>query len=430
MPDSGETHLSCLSLIDLSQVLSQMHSAKALAVVACTSKLWKAASDLAFRDLCISTGRKVAHKPVCDVTGAAAGCTASESNSSQLLHAQHQLPLGYWRGVYFQQSHALSFNGINDYVALPVGLLNLPMNTFSERLCSGVEPLGLTIDLMVSAHQVPASPPQEPSASATKAALPPAGGMLFGCQDREFGRSRRAARLHTLPLLYVGTDGYLHSAIGPMSSSQMLADDQWHRVTLTIFITESFTQLGNACMYVDGVLDKTTYGWDFSNLPSYSVLGSGITEGCSNGASTPVYNCHSFHGLIDELRLWARPLQRYEVQELAWQRVAFAHDMPYAHRMIGSWSLTEGKGGVMHNHITAQSTADCLKPWVSTCIDGQLGAVSIPSAHHTYSSVSNLVDCIPEQARSSIGPVWIHSDAPVEGELIMDFCDSTDYSLH
>ncbi|KAL0020272.1 hypothetical protein WJX79_008274 [Trebouxia sp. C0005] len=302
MPDSSETQLSCLSLVDLSQVLSHLHSAKALAVVACTSKLWKSASDLAFRDLCISTGRNLACKPV-GFAVAAADCTASTSgsNSSQLLHTQQQLPSVNWRGVYFQQSHALSFNGINDYVALPVGLLNLPTNNCSEWLCAGHEPLGLTIDLMVCAHQVPANPLQEPSASARKGVLPPAGGVLFGCQDREF----------------------------------------------------------------DGVFDAIVYGWDFSNLPSYSVLGSGITEGCLYGASTPVYNCHSFHGLIDELRLWTRALQPYEVQQLAWQH-------------------------------------------------GQLGAVSIPSAHHTYSSVSNLVDCIPEQARSSIGPVWIHSDAPVE----------------
>ena len=119
-----------------------------------------------------------------------------------------------------------------------------------------------------------------------------------------------------------------------------------------------------------------------------------------------------------------------QVQELAWRRVATAHDMPYANCMIGSWSLTEGMGGIMHNHITPQSTVDCRKSRGLTCTDGQLGAVSIPSAHHTYSSVSNLVDCIPEQARSSNGPVWIHSNAPVEGELIMDFCDSTDYRLH
>ncbi len=186
--------------------------------------------------------------------------------------------------------------------------MNLPTYNYSGS--AAYDYLGLTIDLMVSAHQVPASPPQVPSASARTSILPPAGGMLFGCQDRE---SRRAARLHALPLLYVGTDGYLHSAIGPMRSSQMLADDQWHRVTLTIMFTDAVNRVGKACMYVDGVLDEVIYGWDFSNLPSYSVLGSGITEGCSHGASTPVYNCHSFHGLIDELRLWARSLQPYEV---------------------------------------------------------------------------------------------------------------------
>jgi len=255
---------------------------------------------------------------VCDVTGAAASCTASGSNSSQLLHAQHHLPSVDWRGVYFQQSHALSFNGINDYVALPVGLLNLSTNDYNGwQICAGHEFLGFTIDLMVSAHQVPANPPQVPPASARTSILPPAGGMLFGCQDREFGRSRRAARLHALPLLYVGTDGYLHSAIGPMRSSQMLADDQWHRVTLTIMFTDAVNRIGTACMYVDGLFDSVVDGWDFSNLPSYSVLGSGITEGCSHAASTPVYNCHSFHGLIDELRLWARPLLHYEVSTTA-----------------------------------------------------------------------------------------------------------------
>ena len=295
------------------------------------------------RDLCISTGRKVARKPLCNFTGAAADCTASTSGSNpyQLLHAQQQLPSVNWRRVYFQQSHALSFNGINDYVALPVGLLNLPANNYSEWLCAGHEPLGLTIDLMVSAHKVPAIPPPEPSASARKAVLPPAGGMLVGCQDREFGRSRRAARLHTLPLLYVGTDGYLHSAIGPMRSSHLLADDQWHRVTLTVMFTNVSTRLGTACMYVDGVLDEVVYGWDFSNLPSYSVLGSGITEGCSYGASTPVYNCHSFHGLIDELRLWTRELQPYEVSTT-------------------SVCLTAGSVGILHV---------VLKSFISCCLD-------------------------------------------------------------
>jgi len=75
MPDIAETQLCCLSLTDLSQVhrliarvlfavamlkrrcacqvISQLRSARALAVVACTSKLFRAASDLAFR--CVIT---------------------------------------------------------------------------------------------------------------------------------------------------------------------------------------------------------------------------------------------------------------------------------------------------------------------------------------------------------------------------------------
>ncbi len=377
---------------------------------------------------------------------------------------------------------------------------------------------------MILAHPVSSSSPLEASTTSRKVVMPPAGGMLFGCQDRAFGRSRRAARLHTLPLLYIGTDGFLRSGIGQMKSSIVLADDQWHRVTLTMTFTDAGTRVESACMYIDGVFDQLVHSWPISGLPSYSVLGSGITEGYLCGASTPVYNCHTFHGMIDEFRLWGRALQSYEVsivhlvrlfamphlqqslvinkyfkewhaqltvaakmmhgicmvqnsiscifvqasvpkddcvmsqctasaipsvsefsppnnhvcnsmcacfaaqvQQLAWQRVTTSHDMPYANGIIGSWSLTEGSGGVMHNHIRKQTFAE--NPNMSRTvkiIDGQLGAIPIPSAHHTYSSVSNLVDCIPEEARSSSGPAWTHSSAPVEGELIMEFVDSSD----
>ena len=126
-------------------------------------------------------------------------------------------------------------------------------------------------------------------------------------------------------------------------------------------------------------------------------------------------DCASFH-----TSTLTSALLDAQVQELAWQRVRSLHDMPYARRMIGSWSLTEGRGAILHDHI-GNHTMSC-RP---ACIDARLGAVSIPSAHHTYSSVSKLVDCIPEQARNSSGPLWGCSTAPIEGELIMDFsCDS------
>lgn len=110
-----------------------------------------------------------------------------------------------------------------------------------------------------------------------------------------------------------------------------------------------------------------------------------------------------------------------QVKEVAFRRIGDQRDMPYAHRLVGSWSLTEGNGGVMHDHIKHNYPQLRMEQLPSP--GAQLGAVAIPSAHHTYSSVSNLVDCIPEHARKSKGPKWVVSTAPVEGELLMEFCD-------
>ena len=94
--------------------------------------------------------------------------------------------------------------------------------------------------------------------------------------------------------------------------------------------------------------------------------------------------------------------------------------MPYAKQMLGSWSLTEGRGLQLHNHILNKQYKAWARQQGGTNIE--LGAVPIPSAHHTYGSVSNLVNEIPEKARKSIGPQWVLSDAPVTGQLIMEFC--------
>ena len=212
-----------------------------------------------------------------------------------------------WRKVFFKQSHALSFNGINDYASLPVGLLNLHLGRHPS------ETYGFTIDMMVLAHAITAFQPEDVSAKSRKTVMPPAGGMLFSCQDREFGRSRRAARLHSIALLYVGIDGHVHSTLGGLKSFQLVADNQWHRITLTVSFCDT-SALNEACLYIDGNLDCYVCGFEFGGLPSYPVLGSGVTEGRPAGASTPVYNCHSFHGLIDELRLWARTLPAYQVR--------------------------------------------------------------------------------------------------------------------
>lgn len=261
------------------------------------------------RELCISTGRSLlrhdTHTSSCAVDGSAE--LPAKPDSSQ------QNPVVNWRSMFFQQSYALSFNGINDYVALPVGSVNRYLvghhPGFSLSVHGNFVP-ALTIDLMVLAHAVPSRPPPTAGPKPIKAVVPPAGGVLFSCQDREFGRSRRAARLESIALIYIGTDGYLYSGLGAVKSSQCLADDQWHRITVTMRLCGHEMY---ASFFIDGVLDCTFATASFTGLPSYPVLGSGVTEGCMAGTSTPVYNCHSFHGLIDELRLWARELLPYEV---------------------------------------------------------------------------------------------------------------------
>lgn len=254
---------------------------------------------LACRDLCISTGRSLQ-------THNAYQTLDTDSSCTEKLSAQTEQPVVDWRKIFFKQSHTLSFNGINDYASLPVGLLNLHLNGRDSEMC------GFTIDMMALAHTITAFQPQEVSAKSRKTVMPPAGGVLFSCQDREFGRSRRAARLHSIALLYIGTDGHLYSDIDGMRSFPSLADNQWHRITLSVSFCDAPT-LNKAFMYIDGNLECWAQHFDFSGLPSYPVVGSGVTEGRPGGASTPVYNCHTFHGLIDEMRLWARPLPAYQV---------------------------------------------------------------------------------------------------------------------
>ncbi|KAL3147829.1 hypothetical protein ABBQ32_002554 [Trebouxia sp. C0010 RCD-2024] len=336
------------------------------------------------------------------------GCNQHNCQLSTELHSGRKQPVVDWRSMFFQQSYALSFNGINEYVSLPGGWLSQPFAGVPDND-------GSTIDMMILAHAIPACPPSRADTKPCKAVVPPAGGMLLSCQDREFGRSRRAARLETIALLYIGTDGYLYSGIGPIKSWQCIADDHWHRVTLVLRWISPYRW--NALLYIDGHVGATGRTVHCASLPHYPVLGSGVTEGCPYGSCTPVYNCHSFHGLIDELRIWARPLAMFEVKELAFRRIVNKHEMPYAHKLTASWSLTEGSGRVVHNHIRS-----ALEQNQTPCT-GQLGAVAIASAHHTYSTVSKMVAAIPEQALRSNGPDWVISTAPVEGELIMEFRD-------
>ena len=222
-----------------------------------------------------------------------------------------------WRSVFFQQSFALSFNGINDYASMPCGLMGRLCKVMGCHIMPDPKTQwhGFTIDVMALAHTPPPLQPSLASQEMRKTVTPPAGGVLFSCQDREFGRSRRAARLNSIAVLYIGTDGYLYSDLGSMRSSQLVADNHWHRITLTMQYTDRAPWFCNAFLYVDGALSSRAQNFGFAGLPSYAVLGSGVTEGRRASASMPVYNCHSFHGFMDELRLW----ERYQpANEVCW----------------------------------------------------------------------------------------------------------------
>ncbi|KAL3147830.1 hypothetical protein ABBQ32_002554 [Trebouxia sp. C0010 RCD-2024] len=343
---SKETQLACLSVTDLSQVLSKLHSARALAIVACTSKLFSAASHLAFRDLCASSGRSLQKHRTHGDPSAMIGCNQHNCQLSTELHSGRKQPVVDWRSMFFQQSYALSFNGINEYVSLPGGWLSQPFAGVPDND-------GSTIDMMILAHAIPACPPSRADTKPCKAVVPPAGGMLLSCQDREFGRSRRAARLETIALLYIGTDGYLYSGIGPIKSWQCIADDHWHRVTLVLRWISPYRW--NALLYIDGHVGATGRTVHCASLPHYPVLGSGVTEGCPYGSCTPVYNCHSFHGLIDELRIWARPLAMFEVGYAVPHLQV--HCAPRATANADSVSLTDCAADLFWRHSQSLSTA-------------------------------------------------------------------------
>ena len=44
----------------------------------------------------------------------------------------------------------------------------------------------------------------------------------------------------------------------------------------------------------------------------YYTLGSGFTDGYSQGASVALFNCHTLHGSISRVRIWDAPISNIE----------------------------------------------------------------------------------------------------------------------
>ena len=386
----GSVHQQIVEVSCRSGLQVHLSSAGSHVLVATTSYL---TCNSLYRDMCISTGRKVdwdempslAARKQIDMTYAPK-CMQPAVDSFAGLHltsANTAKPGVSWRRIYFEQTYALSFNGINDYALLPNGVLR------RHSLPPGLD-AGYTIDIMFLAHPMTTN---RPALDVDMQSMIPGGGMLLGLQDREFGRSRRAARLFSFPMLYVGLSGHVYSAVG-LKSRQVLADGSWHRITLTV--VNKVVEEGIACarLYVDGVIDARNYDIhpehaSLYHLPSYAVIGSGITEGHFSGGSVPVYNCHTFHGLIDEIRVWSRTLEAFEVssmhnngaKSLRWCTIyELQHAIRYTH-LIATILAQEPEHYKVADHYKSCYLGQCIHRYNN--LPGEEFAASMTCLMHT-----------------------------------------------
>eukprot|EP00884_Botryococcus_braunii_P012224 jgi/Botrbrau1/21001/Bobra.0144s0019.2 len=162
-----------------------------------------------------------------------------------------------WRHVFFSQSFALCFNGINDYVELPQGVLGA---------CAQDSEITVEVTFLVFPR---------PDTASDIGGMVQGGGVLIASQNREFGRSRRQQRLSYAPILYVGTGGYLHGGfcgIGgrpfQLASQGPVVPNRWHRASLSACIATGLQRL-----YLDGELQQevgshTRLPWTWPALPT------------------------------------------------------------------------------------------------------------------------------------------------------------------
>jgi hypothetical protein len=180
-------------------------------------------------------------------------------------------PTSVTLGVAGRLSSAASFNGSSSYIALPAAA-------------------GQTTDYTYSAWFNTVSGGVILSSSQTSPASNPSG------YD---------------PLLYVGTDGYLHGGnynggsipVTIFSSSSKVTDGKWH-----LAVTSGNGSL--QYLYLDGVLQASaTYG--AADL-AYFQIGTGYTQSWADGNSSWYY----FNGSIDEVAAWSRALTSTEILQL------------------------------------------------------------------------------------------------------------------
>ncbi|KZB80374.1 hypothetical protein AVL48_12800 [Amycolatopsis regifaucium] len=128
------------------------------------------------------------------------------------------------------------------------------------------------------------------------------GGPLFGYQKSRINETPQGA----VPVLYVGTDGKLrgqfwNGAAGPITSSALVNDDQWHHVVLS-------GSLATQTLYLDGQKVGTAAGEIQHDDITFNQIGAAYTVPPSSWPAWGTQPRRFFSGLIDEVAFYEYPL--------------------------------------------------------------------------------------------------------------------------
>jgi subtilisin-like proprotein convertase family protein len=185
------------------------------------------------------------------------------SSGPKALTAGRPLP-----AAYPTFGSALSLNGANGYVALPVKTFGFPSN--------GTTNAPFTFECWFKTSN---------------------GGVILGQQD---GVAYGSTGAGYVPAIYVGTDGKLRvemfwsGTVNPITSTKTVSDGIFHHLAV---VYDGTTETA----YLDGLVAGSAPFTQTSFATTYSYqLGTGYTPGWPAGNN----NWFNFNGLIDEVRLW------------------------------------------------------------------------------------------------------------------------------
>ncbi|MDX3657039.1 DNRLRE domain-containing protein [Streptomyces sp. ID05-26A] len=132
-------------------------------------------------------------------------------------------------------------------------------------------------------------------------------GPLVGAQNTPLG----TAPDHTVPVLYVGTDGKLrgqfwHGAVDPITSTGAVNNDQWHHVVLTSTVAKQW-------LYLDGALVGSRTGTIDNSMLTHVLVGASQQRDTTSWAAYGGTVRRHFAGQIDEVAIYQHTLGQVSV---------------------------------------------------------------------------------------------------------------------